>query len=240
MAQILIEAACETTEDARAAAAGGADRLELCAALDLGGLTPSWGFVRDVRTDVPLPVAVMLRPRPGDFVYSDADVKVMARDLESFKHLTPSAYVFGLLTPDAEIDTDRCAELIRLAQPTPCVFHRAFDRARNLRTGLEVLIQIGFQRVLTSGRAPTAVEGIPNLRELQAIAAGRIEILPGGGIRADTAADVIQGTGCRQVHASFAEEIPESSDRGRAGYPPRNRLSQALVAATRAAVDQLV
>src|SRR5262245_44461637 len=240
MAKILIEAACETTEDAREAAAGGADRLELCTALDLGGLTPSWGLVRDVRTDVPLPVGVMLRPRPGDFVYADADVKVMARDLEAFKHLTPSAYVFGLLTPDADIDEDRCAELVRLAKPTPCVFHRAFDRLRNLRTGLEVLVKLGFHRVLTSGRAPTAIEGVENLRELQAIANGRIEILPGGGIRPDAAADVVKGSGCRQVHASFAEEVPESTDRGRVGYPPRQRLSRALVAATRAAVDQLV
>jgi len=240
MAHILIEAACETAEDARAAAAGGADRLELCAALDLGGLTPSWGFVRDVRTDVPLPAAVMIRPRAGDFVYSDDDVRVMARDLEAFHHLTPSAFVFGLLTADAEVDEARCAELVRLAGKTPCVFHRAFDRARNLRTGLEVLIRLGFRRVLTSGVAPTAVEGVPNLRELHELAAGRIEILPGGGIRPDTALDVVKGTGCRQVHASFAEEIPESSDRGRAGYSPRRRLSQDHVAATRAAVDQLV
>src|SRR5262249_62351641 len=124
------------------------------------GLALSGVVVRGARPDVNLPAGVMLRPRPGDFVYSDADVKVMARDLEAFKHLTPSAYVFGLLTPDADIDEDRCAELIRLANPTPCVFHRAFDRARNLRTGLEVLIQLGFQRVLTSGRAPTAIEGV--------------------------------------------------------------------------------
>ncbi len=182
----------------------------------------------------------MIRPRDGDFVYSEADFRVMARDLESFKPFAPAAFVFGLLTANAEIDEDRCGELVRLAAPIPCVFHRAFDRARNLKAGLEVLIRAGFRRVLTSGRAPTAVEGIPNLRELLALAAGRIEILPGGGIRAENAADIVRGTGCRQVHASFAEELPVPEGRAFEKCAPRRRLGRTQVAATRATLDRLV
>ncbi len=238
--RILIEAACETVDDAVEATAGGADRIELCAALDLGGLTPSVGLMKEVRAATHLPICVMIRPRAGDFVYSDADFRVMARDLEEFKPFAPAAFVFGILTADAEIDEVRCAKLVQRAAPTPCVFHRAFDRAHNLVTGLETLVKIGFKRVLTSGRAPTAAIGIENLLELNTLAAGRIEILPGGSVRAENAAEIVKGTGCRQLHASFSEEVPESDEKARKGYPPRNRLSREQVAATRAVVDPLV
>ncbi|HEY2785043.1 MAG TPA: copper homeostasis protein CutC [Fimbriiglobus sp.] len=239
MPRILLEAACETVDDALAATAGGADRIELCSALDLDGLTPSVGLYREVRSATPLPIVVMLRPRSGDFVYSDADLRALRNDLDQFRSLEPNAVIFGILTRDGMIDEARCSDLIQLARGVPCVFHRAFDLCRDRSSGLESLIRIGFRRVLTSGGAEKASDGVSILRELNDLAAGRIEILPGGGIRAGSAAAIVAATGCRQLHASFAEDIPESREINRLGSPLRRRVSRDQVAATRAAVDKI-
>src|SRR5262245_7964361 len=145
MSRIVIEAACETADDVVAATENGADRIELCAGLDLGGLTPTVGLFQEVQSITRLPVAVIIRPRAADSVYSETDYHVMARDLHTFLPLSPAAFVFGILTTDAEIDVRRCQDLVRRAGAVPCVFHRAFDRAWNLKTGLEELIDMGFK-----------------------------------------------------------------------------------------------
>ncbi|MHB1424459.1 MAG: copper homeostasis protein CutC [Gemmataceae bacterium] len=200
---ILLEIAIAGVEDARAARDGGAARLELNAALPLGGLTPSLGTLLEVTRAVTMPVLVMIRPRPGGFCYSDADFRVMRRDIDLVLAHDADGLVFGLLNEDGTIDVPRCRELIRQAGYKDVVFHRAFDVTPDPFAALEQLIDLGVRRVLTSGQAVSASTGAALLAELIRRAAGRIEILPAAGINGLTVADVVARTGCTQVHASL-------------------------------------
>ena len=237
MTRILIEAAVETVEDAEAATAGGADRLELCAALDLGGLTPTLGMLREVRAVSGLPVVVMLRPRGGDFVYDERELRVMARDLEGFLPHAPAGFVLGVLDQSGRVHEAACKLLLKVAGGVPVVFHRAFDRTPDPLAALETCVKLGFARVLTSGREATGLAGSPAIRKLRDAAAGRIEILPCGKVSAKNAADILSLTACTQLHGAFAEPVPEAGGRGHRGYAQRCRTSAAEVAAVRAAVD---
>ncbi len=237
--RVLIEAAIETPNDAAAATAGGADRLEVCAALDLGGLTPSAGVIQEVRAPSTLPFVVMLRPRPGDFVYAAAEVRAMRHDLEALAPLRPAGFVFGVLHPDGTLHEAACRELIAAAVGVPCVIHRAFDRAPDAAAALETAVALGFRRVLTSGGRSTAVKGGLAIAKLVEQAAGRVEILPCGKVRAANAVEVARTTGCDQLHASFAEPVPRDDGLGYRGYVQRSRTSRTEVEATRAALDAL-
>lgn len=172
----------DSVESALAAAAGGADRLEVCSALGEGGLTPSAGLLEVLRERVRLPLAVMIRPRCGDFCPSEDEFEVMRRDLTRAKALGADILVLGLLTPAGDVDVPRTRELIELARPLPVTFHRAFDMTRDPRAALEALIGLGCERVLTSGQEKSALEGLDLLVELVRLAAGRILVMPGGGI----------------------------------------------------------
>lgn len=237
--RVLIEAAVETPADADAATAGGADRLEVCAALDLGGLTPSLGAVREVRAASPLPLVLMLRPRPSDFVYAAAEVRAMLHDLDTLAAVGPAGFVFGVLNPDGTLNEAACRSLVAAAAGVPCVIHRAFDRAPDAAAALETAVALGFRRILTSGGRSTAVKGALAIARLVELAAGRIEILPCGKVRAAAAAEVIRTTGCDQLHASFAEPVPRGGGLGHRGYVQRSRTGRAEVEATRAALDAL-
>lgn len=234
-----IEVAAETPADAKTAAAGGADRIELSAALDLGGLTPSVGLYEAVREVTALPVFVMIRPRPGDFVYDPAELRAMARDVETLRGLGPAGFVFGVLREDGTVDREACTRLRDLAGGQPCVFHRAFDRCPAPADALEDVIYLGFTRILTSGREPSAVAGSANIAAIRQAARGRIEVLPCGKIRAANVDTVIQLTGCDQVHASFAEPIAEGEGRGRRGYQARLRVGLDDLTETRRRLDAL-
>jgi copper homeostasis protein len=236
--RVRIEVALESSEDAQAAEAGGADRIELCAALDLGGLTPTIGTYLEVREACRLPVVVMIRPRPGDFVYSAAEVRAMLRDIELFGPHQPDGFVFGPLTADATVGTAAARAMLTAAGGVPCVFHRAFDRCRDAAEALNTLAEIGFRRILTSGGADTAVAGSDRLAEVVKLARGRVEILPCGRVRAESAVTVLQAAKCDQVHGSFAEPVPVGEGRGYRGYVGRSRTSRAEVAACRAALDE--
>ena len=238
MKRVLIEVAVETVEDAEAATAGGADRLELCAALDLGGLTPTLGALHEVRAVSGLPVVVMIRPRGGDFVYDERELRVMARDLEGFLPHNPAGFVLGVLDPSGRVHEAACAALLKLAGGVPVVFHRAFDRTPNSKKALETCVELGFTRILTSGREATGLAGAGEIRALEAAAAGRIEVLPCGKVSAKNAVDLLAHTSCAQLHGSFAEPVPEADGRGHRGYAQRCRTSAAEVAAVRAAVDR--
>lgn len=191
MSRILLEVSVASVECARAAERGGADRLEVCSALDLGGLTPSPELLRAIRDAVSLPLAVMVRPHARGFAYSDADREEMSRAIES---LPADAHVFGALTATGDVDE---------SMPGPGVFHRAFDEARGPFASLETLIRLGFGRLLTSGQAPTALDGKDLIRRLIERSAGRIEILPGAGVRSRNVAELVRATGCTQVHGTF-------------------------------------
>lgn len=222
----LLEVACESVEDARAAEAGGADRIELCTALELGGLTPSFGLFSEVMAAVRLPVCVMIRLQSSDYGYPDSEVHSMTRAVELFRQAEPAGFVFGALDRDGRADEATCRPLLEACEDTPAVFHRAFDRTPDAAEALETVIRLGFGRVLTSGGAETAVEGAERIAALRGRAAGRIEVLPCGKIRAANIEAVLRRTGCDQVHGAF-------NDR------PGLRVSGEAVAAARAELDRL-
>jgi copper homeostasis protein len=201
--RMLLEIAAATVEDALTAQAGGADRLELSAALAVGGLTPSLGTLIEVKAAVSLPVMVLLRPRPGGFAYSAADFRVMQRDADLALSHGADGIVFGVLTESGNLDRERCHRLVRQAGDRAAVFHRAFDVTPDPFEALEQLIDLGFRRVMTSGQEETAYNGAALIAELVRRARGRVEILPAGGVNRFTAADVVARTGCDQVHASL-------------------------------------
>ena len=178
----LIEICLDSVESVLAAQHGGADRAELCSDLFEGGLSPSIGTVRTVKKLCTLPVNAMVRPRGGDFCYSDTEFEVMKEEVKAFKEECVNAIVFGILTPDGMIDEERSRELIELARPLPVTFHRAFDMTRDLSSSLETLISLGVERVLTSGGEATVSEGADTLASLVRQAGDRIIVMPGCGI----------------------------------------------------------
>ncbi|GAB5520391.1 MAG: copper homeostasis protein CutC [Rhodothermales bacterium] len=199
---VLLEVCTERAEDSVAAVSAGAGRIELNTALALGGLTPSVGCLAATRAAVDVPIIAMLRPRPGPFAYSASDFDVLRRDADLLRMHGADGFAFGCLTPDGHIDTARCQTLMAQHPDAEWVFHRAFDVLPNLFEGLDILIDLGVRRVLTSGGAASAVEGAEALKALIEQADGRIEMLPGGGIRPHNVAALVQATGATQVHAS--------------------------------------
>ncbi len=212
---ILLEVAIASVEDALVAQAGGADRLELNAALALGGLTPSLGTLLEVRRAAALPLVVMVRPRPGGFCYSDEDFRVMRRDLDLALEHGAEGVAFGVLHADGTIDQDRCRQLVEQAGARQTVFHRAFDVTPDPFAAMEQLIDLGVRRAMTSGQEESAYHGAPLIAELVRRAAGRIEVLPAGGINRFTVADVLARTRCDQVHASLRAGRPDPSTAAR-------------------------
>jgi copper homeostasis protein len=201
---MLIEAYIETVERAVAAVGEGADRLELCGPGD-GGLTPSDAQLRDVRRAVEVPIHVMVRPREGNFVYTAAEFAEMRRAVPRMRELGANGVVMAMLHPDGRLDLERMAELIALADGMRVVCHRAFDFTPDADVALEQLVTLGAHEVLTSGHAPTAMEGMAMLRRNVQQAAGRIAILAGGGVRAHNARELVAQTGVQQLHARAFE-----------------------------------
>ena len=198
----LIEAAVESLEAALAAQAGGADRIELCTDLAHGGTTPAVELLRESIFRLSIPIFVLVRPRAGDFSYTAAEHRVMLEQIEHAKQAGAHGIVTGALTLQRELDEVRTAELLEAARPLHFTFHRAFDACRDRRTTLESLSRLGVERVLTSGGATTAAEGVHEIGRLVIQAKGRIEILPGGGVTAENVIQLVQQTGVREIHFS--------------------------------------
>jgi copper homeostasis protein len=213
--RVLLEVAVASVEDALVAAGGGADRLELNAALPLGGLTPSLGTLLEVKAAVSVPVIAMLRPRAGGFAYGESELRVMRRDLDLMLAHGADGIAFGVLLSDGRVDIERCRALVRQIGSREAVFHRAFDVTPEPLDALERLIDLGVRRVMTSGQEESAYNGAARIAELARRAAGRIEVLPAGGINAFTLADVLARTGCAQVHASLRGRREDRSVCGR-------------------------
>jgi copper homeostasis protein len=213
---VLIEIAVASAEDAATAERGGADRVELSAALALGGLTPSPGALLEAKAAVRLPVIAMARPRPAGFAYSDTEFRTLLRDTELLLANGADGIAFGASQPDGSVDVQRCREVVRLIGERDAVFHRAFDVTPDPLAALEQLVDMGVRRVLTSGQAATALDGAALLAELIRRAAGRIEILPAAGIRPANVRNLISRTGCTQVHASLRASANDPSAGGRA------------------------
>jgi copper homeostasis protein len=212
MAGILLEIIASTVDDCLAAESGGADRIEMCAAIATGGLTPSLGTLIEAKQRVRIPIMVMVRPRAGGFCYSEADFDVMLRDAKTLLANGADGIVFGILRSDGTIDTDRCRKVLELAGSKQTVFHRAFDVVPDPTRALDELIDLGFTRVLTSGQQKTALEGRDLIGQLIARAGERIEVMPGGGVRLHNVQQIVQATRCTQVHlTAFTAQIDPST-----------------------------
>lgn len=212
---ITLEICTASAEDCIAAERGGADRLELNCALMLGGLTPSLGCLHEALAAVRLPIIAMIRPRAGGFCYSATEFNVMQRDLELALAAGAAGIAFGILQADGTLDRDRCWEIIARCAGRQVVFHRAFDVMPEPLTALDQLADLGVTRVMTSGQEASAYNGAARIAEFRRHAAGRLEILPAGGINRFTIADVLSRTGCQQVHASLSTTRPDGSVSGR-------------------------
>lgn len=178
-----LEIACFTYESAIIAQENGADRIELCENMQLGGTTPNAVLAVRVREKLSIKMHVIIRPRGGDFVYTDEEVVEMKQDIKQLKKLGVDGFVFGILNQDGSVNKKQNQELVNLASPLSCTFHRAFDVVNSIEQSLEDVIACGFQTILTSGRGKNVEEGITDLELIQKLANGRIEIMPGGGLR---------------------------------------------------------
>ena len=201
---ILIEAAVESLDDARAAIAGGAARLELCADLDAGGTTPASALVSDVLAQVDVPVLVMIRPRPGDFVYTRAELDRMRDDIAVALRLGAAGVVLGALDVSGRIDTTATRDLLAAARGRPVTFHRAIDETPDVLEAIDSLAALGVARVLSSGAAATALEGVDALAAMVERAGDRMAVVAGGGVRAGNVAQIVRRSGVREVHARCA------------------------------------
>jgi len=202
---ILVEAAVESLAAARAAAEGGANRVELCTDLAHGGTTPAVELLRACRAQLTIPVFVLIRPRAGDFVYTDAEHQAMLEQIRSAKAEGADGIVTGALTDRRQPSESRTIPLLSAARPLPVTFHRAFDACDDLSAALDGLIRLGVERVLTSGGAPTAPEGAGRIDRLVVQASGRIEILAGGGISEKNVAALVRESGVREIHFSVKD-----------------------------------
>lgn len=211
MSRPLFEVCVSSVADALAAVAVGADRIELCSALEVGGLTPSVGLLQSVLGAVSVPVIVMIRPRPGGFCYAPDEFRTALLDAEWALSLGAAGIVFGILSVDCSIDAMRCRELVAMAGERETVFHRAFDFVRDPLAMADQLTELRITRVLTSGQRSTALAGAPLIRTLAKRTAGKLEVLPGGGITADNVQEVIQQTGCNQLHLGSAQVVRDHS-----------------------------
>jgi len=199
----LVEICIDSVESARAAQAGGANRIELCSDLRSGGITPSGGLIAMVRKNVTMRLHVLIRPRPGDFVYSPHEFEVMKRDILLARQLGANGIVLGILQASGEIDVLRTRELVELSLPLPVTFHRAFDAAPNPERALEAVRQTGAVRILSSGGAPDAVAGTETLARMIQRCGDSVAIMPGGGVRASNVARILNETHAREVHTSL-------------------------------------
>ena len=203
----ILEICAGSVASAIAARDGGAQRIELCAALEVGGVTPSAGLIAEARKVEGLVLNVIIRPRGGDFLYDNHEIACMEEDISTCRRIGVDGVVIGALTAEGDIDTATCKRLINAADGMSITFHRAFDMCRNPQKALEELIALGCHRVLTSGQAPTAEAGTALLGELVEQADGRIIIMPGCGVNSNNAARILQATGANEIHASARKSV---------------------------------
>ena len=197
-----IEIVVYNIESALRALEGGADRLELCDNPGEGGTTPSYGTIEIVRQNVGIDLYVMIRPRCGDFVYSSYEFHGMKRDISQCQRLSADGVVLGILNSDGTLDKKRCKELIDRARPLKVTCHRAFDMTRDPYQALDDCIEVGFDRILTSGQRTVASEGVGLIGELIQRAEGRIAIMPGSGVNENTVEHIVSSTGANEIHFS--------------------------------------
>jgi copper homeostasis protein len=206
MKKAILEICLESVDSVIASDRGGAQRVELCANLLEGGTTPSAGTIQAARESAKIAINVMIRPRGGDFLYTDAEFASMQHDIRIAKELGVDGIVLGLLRADGTVDVERTRHLVELANPLPVTFHRAIDVSRNLLEALEDVISTGAARVLTSGGEPSVVDGAAMVSKMVEAAGDRIIVMPGCGIRPDNVLSLLKTTGASEVHLALEEE----------------------------------
>lgn len=214
MEKYKLEIACFNLKSALIAQENGADRVELCANMKEGGTTPDFKIAEQARKELDIDLNIMIRPRGGDFVYSNTEFEQMKSEILAFKKLNVDGFVFGILDRDGNVNMDQNQELVALADPIPCTFHRAFDVVNNVYQSLENVIECGFKTILTSGQKENVVEGITILAELVKKANNRIVIMPGGGLRSMNIGLLKQKTNAPFYHSSAIVELGETANGG--------------------------
>lgn len=207
-----LEIACFNLDSAVIAQENGADRVELCAEMEVGGTTPDFEITKQVRELLTIDLNVMIRPRGGNFVYSEAEFQQMKNEILKFKEIGVNGFVFGILNGNNSINKAQNTELVKLAKPFPCTFHRAFDEVSDAFQSLEDVIACGFQTILTSGQKPNVLEGVNRLTELVAEANNRIVIMPGGGLRSTNIEFLQEKTGATFYHSSAITDGSETAN----------------------------
>lgn len=205
---VLVEVCVDSVASAIAAERGGARRVELCSGLIEGGTTPSAGLIEMTRATVKLDLAVMIRPRGGDFCYDEDEFEIMRRDVALAKRLGANAVVFGILDINGNVDVARTKLLADEARPLSVTFHRAFDMTADLMRALDDVAAAGADRVLTSGGEPTSGQGAEMIRQLVQRAQGKIVIMPGSGIKPENARRLVEHTGVTEIHVGLRSSLP--------------------------------
>ena len=221
---VKLEICIDSLASARAARNGGADRLEVCSALAIGGTTPSTSLVEQCVNEVGIPTMMMIRPHDGGFVYSDDDLCVMIGSIGVAKSIGVQGIVFGALTADRRIDIDACKRLLEQAEGLETTFHRAIDVASEPLAALAEIEQLGFDRVLTSGQAATAIEGADLICQMVQ-QSSTIKILAGSGVNASNVLDLIKQTDIREVHASASVATVDTSSKGGVSFGENHRVT---------------
>jgi copper homeostasis protein len=207
-----VEICVDSVEGALAAQRGGADRVELCDNLMEGGTTPSGGCIKQARSGLRIGLQVIIRPRGGDFLYSPAELDVMREDIQLAKSWGADGVVLGCLKSGGDLDLETTSELVALARPMSVTFHRAFDMCRDPGQGLEDLIRLGIDRVLTSGQESNCLEGLDQIAALNRQAGDRIVVMPGGGITSRNARRIVAATGVSEIHLSARVTVPSAME----------------------------
>ena len=204
--QFIIEIATSDFTTTKSAVEGGANRIELCANLMEGGTTPSFGTIQQCRKNFAIPIYPIIRPRGGDFLYTKDEYEIMLQDIKLCKQLGCDGVVIGLLNSNGSIDIVRTAQIVEAAYPLGVTFHRAFDRCKDPFQALEQLIEIGCERILTSGQQLSVAEGVDLVADLNKVADDRIIIMPGSGVRKENIKILAEKTGCVEFHSSLREK----------------------------------
>lgn len=202
MSKRVLEICAYNIQSCNAAYLAGASRIELCSSPAEGGVTPGYGIIRYVIDHIAIPTYIMVRPRGGDFVYSAEELEIMYSDIKQLKQMGCAGVVVGPLTKDSEVNADILKQMVTLAHPMQVTFHKAFDRVKDPHTALEAVIDAGCHRILTSGLQATATEGSALLQQLITGAAGRIIVMPGGGVRSSNIRQLADETGAVELHSS--------------------------------------
>lgn len=224
----VLEMATTDFETTRQAVAGGADRIELCAALSEGGTTPSFGMIRQCRDSFAVPLFPIIRPRGGDFLYTEEEFRIMLQDVKLCRQLGCEGVVLGLLQSNGELDVARTTLLVEAAYPMDVTFHRAFDRCRDPFKAIEQLIEVGVQRILTSGQKPTAPAGTELIAKLVKAADERIIIMPGSGVRTENIAELMKKTGATEFHTSLRTKAASQMAFRQPSFPAEDFFNPAI------------